>query len=83
MRDLNQDSRSIAGVVFAPASTAMVQIVKRSQAVTDNCVRLSTLQVDDEAHAAAIVFVARVVQPLCRRLAYTHLWLSLANLACT
>jgi len=46
---------------FAPAGAAMVQIVEGSQAITDNTMRPPSFEIDDEAHAAAIVFVARVV----------------------
>ena len=44
----------------------MVEIVKRGQAVADDLVRFPAFQVDDEAHPAAIVFVAGVVQTLGR-----------------
>ena len=66
VRNLNQDARAVAGIVFASACAAMVEIVERGQAVADDLVRFPAFQVDDEAHPAAIVFVSRVVQPLCK-----------------
>ena len=57
VRDLDQDSRAVAGVVLAAAGAAMVQVDQRGQAVADELVRFPPLQVDDEADAAAIVLV--------------------------
>ena len=56
--------RAVAGVVLAAAGAAMVQVVERRQAVADELVRFPPLQVDDEADAAAIVLVPRVVETL-------------------
>ena len=64
MGDLDQDARAVAGVVLAAAGAAVVQVEQRRQAVADQLMRFPPLQVDDEAHAAAIVFVARVVETL-------------------
>ena len=55
--DLDQDARAVAGVVLAAAGAAVVEVHQRRQAVADELVRLPSLQVDDEADAAAVVLV--------------------------
>ena len=67
MGDLDQDARAVAGVVLAAAGAPVVQVHQRRQAVADQLVRLPPLQVDDEADAAAVVLVLRVVEALGRR----------------
>ena len=64
MGDLDQDAGAVAGVVLAAAGAAVVQVDQRRQAVADQLVRLPPLQVDDEADAAAVVLVPRVVEAL-------------------
>lgn len=66
MGDLDQEARAVAGVIFATAGATMVEVVKRRQAVANDLVRFPAFQIDDEAHAAAIVLVSRIVQTLCR-----------------
>src|SRR5579883_289176 len=64
VRHLDEDAGAVAGVFLAAAGAAMLQILENLQRIADDVVRLTVLQVDDEADAAGIVFVARVVETL-------------------
>jgi hypothetical protein len=58
---LEEDARAVAGVGFAAAGAAVVQRVEHHQRVADDRVGLVPLHVDEEAHAAGVVLVTRVV----------------------
>ena len=58
MRNLDQEARAVAGVVFTSTCTTMVHIYECRDAVADDLMRFPSFQVDDEAHCAAIVFVS-------------------------
>jgi hypothetical protein len=45
----------------------MIQVDQDLQPALDDVVRLSALDVDDEAHAARVMLVARIVQSWSRR----------------
>ena len=64
MGDLDQDARAVAGVVLAAAGAAVVEVDQGREAVADELVRLPPLEVDDEADAAGVVLVLRVVEAL-------------------
>ena len=63
MRDLDQEPGAVAGIILASAGTAVVQVEQCREAVADELMRFPPLQVDDEAHAAAIVFVRGSYRP--------------------
>jgi hypothetical protein len=67
VRDLDQDSGAVAGVVLAAAGTAVIQVHQRLQTIANQLMRLSPLQIDDESHTATVVFVTRVIKTLGRR----------------
>ncbi len=48
--------------------TPVVEVLEDLQALLDDAVRLRTLDVRDEADAAGVVLVGRVVQPVLRGL---------------
>ena len=64
VRDLNQDAGAIAGFRIAAAGAAVRQVDQNLDALDDDVVRLLALDVGDEADAAGIVLLARVVQAL-------------------
>ena len=64
--NLDQDPRTIAGVVLAAAGATVIQVHKRRQSIPDQLMRFPPLQVDDEPHPATVMFVARIIQALRR-----------------
>lgn len=67
MRDLHQDSSTIARARIASACAAMRQVVEYLQAFDDDVVRALALDVDDEANAARVVLVSGIVEALLFR----------------
>src|SRR3989304_1164645 len=61
VRDLDEDAGAVAGIALAAAGAAVVQVLQGGDAVLHQLVRLLALELHDEADAAAIVLVARVV----------------------
>ncbi len=59
---LNEDARAIAGVRLASAGAAVQQVEEDLQPLLDDSVRLPPFDVDHEADAAGIVFVAGIVE---------------------
>ena len=62
VRHLNQDAGAVAGVRLAAARAAVQQVDEDLQPLLDDAVRAAALDVDDEADAAGVVLVARIVQ---------------------
>ena len=67
MRHLHEDAGAVAGVLLAAAGAAVLQVDEDLQRLADDVVRLAVLEIDDEADAAGIVLVARIVQTLLVR----------------
>ena len=67
VRHLHEDAGAVAGVLLAAAGAAVLQVEQDLERLADDVVRLAVLQVDDEADAAGIVLVARIVQTLLVR----------------
>ena len=65
VRHLHEDAGAVAGRRLAAARAAMQQVDQDAQPLLDNGVRAAALDVDDEADAAGIVLVRRVVQAGC------------------
>ena len=63
---LNQDAGTVAGIFFATARTAVLKIGKDGQGLTNDCVRLATLHVDNEADSTGVMLLGRIVQPVRR-----------------
>ena len=73
MRDLDQDAGAVARLRIAAASAAMRQVDQDLDAFADDFVGLFAVQIDDEAHAAGVVLVLGVVQPLLERIVSEYL----------
>ena len=72
MRHLNQYARAVAGVRFAAARTAMVEVDKDLQGVAHQLVGLLTFHVDDKAQPARIVLELRIIKTLFGRRTKAH-----------
>ena len=59
-----ENARAVARVGFAAASAAVIHVAQRLGGVADDAVAAHALDVGDEADAAAILLVGRVVQPV-------------------
>ncbi len=68
VRDLDQDAAAVAHLGVGAHRAAMVEVVRGStRPLLDDVVRLAVLHVGDEADAAGILLVARIVEALGRR----------------
>src|SRR5207245_10187587 len=68
-RLLEQEAGAVASVRLAAALAPVEQVAEDLQRLADDRVRLLACDVDDEADAAGVVLVARVVEALGGRLA--------------
>src|SRR5690606_15695050 len=64
--------RAVAHQRIGADGAAMRQVLEDEEAVLDDLVRLLALHVGDEADAAGIVLVARIIESLRRRQAGRH-----------
>ena len=62
VRDLHQDAGAVAHQRVGADGAAMLEVLEDPQPVLDDPVRLLVLQVDDEADAAGVALVRRVVE---------------------
>ena len=62
MWSLNQNARAVARVDLAPARAAVLEVLEHLERLADDVVRRAALDVDDEADAAGVVLVRRIVQ---------------------
>jgi hypothetical protein len=67
MGHLNENPGAVAGVGFATARAAVIQVDQNPQGVRDHLVGFFALHVNDETEAASVVFKLRVVKALFRR----------------
>src|SRR5262249_7983475 len=67
VRHLNQDTGAIPGVGFAAAGAAVFEVEQDLDGLLDDGMRFAPREVNDEADAAGIVLVLRVVQTLGER----------------
>ncbi|MCY1243459.1 hypothetical protein D9M72_564750 [compost metagenome] len=65
--NLHEDARAVAHQRVGTDGTAVRQVFEHEEAVAHDLVRLLTLQMRDEADAAGIVFVARIIETLFSR----------------
>ncbi len=65
VRDLDQHAGAVAGFRIAAAGAAVRQVDQNLDALDDDVVRFLALDIGDEADAAGVVFLGRVVQALC------------------
>ena len=64
MRHLEEHACAVADVVFATAGSTVLQVHQNLQCVDQQLVRFLAPDVDDEADAAGIVLISRIVQTL-------------------
>ena len=64
VRDLHQDAGAVAGEWVCTRGAAMGQVFQNLDTVLDDCVARAALQVGDEADAAGIVLMLRIVESL-------------------
>ena len=85
VRQLQQHAGAVAGVRLAAARAAVQQVDDHLERLPHDPVRPAALDVDDESHAARVVFLARVVEALRGYLQFAHAirpWGALAVLSC-
>ena len=70
VRHLEQDAGAVAGVRLAAAGAAVQEVDQDLERLAHDRVRAPPLDVHDEADAAGVVLVARVVETLGGRLAW-------------
>ena len=80
VRNLDQNSRAIAGLRIATASAAMRQVDQNLDALQDDVVRLPPLDVGDKADAASVMLVLRAVKSLSRR--QSSKWVQFTHVSC-
>jgi hypothetical protein len=62
MGEPGEDPRAVAGILLAPAGTAVVHVFEHGEGVFDDFVRFPALDVGDETHAAGIMFELWVIE---------------------
>jgi hypothetical protein len=67
MGHLQQHPRAVAGVGFAAARAAMVEIRQHLERLLQDLVRSTALDIDHETHAAGVVFEPGIVEALLGR----------------
>ena len=67
VRQRGEDARAVAGVRFAAAGAAVVHVAEHFLGVDQDLMAPLAFDVRDKAHAARIVFVRGIVEPLLRR----------------
>src|SRR5215813_7239710 len=66
MRNLHQNTRTVAGILFATAGPPMIEVLQNGQRLIDDLVGFFTLNVDDKTDAASIMFESGIVKTLFR-----------------
>ncbi len=64
MWNLNENARAVAGLRIAAAGSAMGEINQDLNALADDFVRLLPVEIDHETHAAGVVLMTGVIEPL-------------------
>ena len=62
--NLQQDSRTVAGVRFGALGTAVLQVHQRGDGLVDDVAAAATVHVGDHRHTTRVVLERGVVQPL-------------------
>src|SRR4029078_6214370 len=66
VRHLHEDAGAVARVLLAAARAAVLEVEQDLHTLLDDRVRLASMRVHDEADAAAVVLVRRIVESLLR-----------------
>ncbi len=64
VRHLDQNTGAVAGIGLAAAGAAMFQIDQDLQGVLNDLMALAVLEIGDEADAARVMLVARIIKSL-------------------
>src|SRR5205085_757030 len=64
VRHLDEDTSAVPRVGFATASPPMIEVHQDLQPLLDDLMGLASLDIDDEANAAGVVFELRIVKTL-------------------
>ena len=64
MRDLDHDARAVTALMIGAFTAAVFQVFQDIQSIRDDVIRPLSLDIDDEADAAGIMFVGRIIQAL-------------------
>lgn len=67
MRDLGEDAAAVAKLGIGTDRAAMVEIVQDLQALLDDRMGLAVLHVGDEADAAGVLLIGRIIETLALR----------------
>ena len=78
---MHEDARAVAGVRFATARAAVVEVDQNLERLGDDVVRLPALDVDDEADAARVVLELRIVKALFCGRAEPHVFVQILVVA--
>ena len=65
--ELEENSRAVAGRGVASYRAAVLEVLEEPESVAHDVVRARATQMRHEPHAAPVVFMDGVVQPLCCR----------------
>src|ERR1700734_3725995 len=72
VRHLDQYPGAVAYQGISAHGAAMIQILQDLQALRDNVMRFSALDVYDEANAARIMLIPRIIKTLSHNLLHCH-----------
>ena len=62
--ELDQEAGAVAGLRIAAAGTAVLEVLEHLDALVDDACERVAVDVRDEADAAGVVLVRRIVEPL-------------------
>jgi len=61
---LNHDAGTVASLGVSANGTAMLEIFENAQAIVNGAVAFDVVDVGNEANAASVMFVARIVETM-------------------
>jgi len=64
MRDLQKDTRTVAGIDFTTARAPVVEVVQHLQCLLDNGVRFPAFNIGNKTDPAGVMLIRRIVEPL-------------------
>ena len=70
MRDLQEDASAVAGLRIGADGAAMLEVAQDAQAIGDDLVALDIVYVGDEADAAGIMLMTRIIEAVRLRQAF-------------
>ena len=70
MRDLQEYAGAVAGLGIGADGAAVLEVAQDAQAIGNDLVALDVMDIGDEADAAGIMLVARIIKSVCLRQAF-------------